>query len=65
MEMNRHAYYKAETKLTMKKEELFRQGNILRWEIPAEELKNVDKNYLLKNKEYAFSKILVKVTNFY
>ncbi len=60
--MNRHAYYKAETRLTMKKEDLFRQGNIVRWEIPTEELKKVDKYDLLKNKDYAFSKMLVKVS---
>ena len=61
MEMNRHAYYKAETRLNMKKEDLFKQGNVIRWEISPEELKKCDKNDLIKNKEYAFSKMLPKV----
>lgn len=59
--MNKQAYYKADTRLTLKKEDLFRQGNLIRWEISPEELKKCDKNELLKNKEYAFSKMLVKV----
>ncbi len=59
--MNKNAYYKAETRLTQKKEDLFKQGNIARWEISPEELKKIDKNELLKNKDYAFSKMMYKV----
>jgi hypothetical protein len=44
-----------------KKEELFRQGNVAKWEISPEELNKADKNLLLKNREYAFSKIMTKV----
>lgn len=65
MDMNRSAYYKAETKLSQKKEELFRHGNVSKWEILPEELKNIDKNEISKNKEYAFSKMLGKVNNFF
>ena len=61
MEMNKNAYYKAETRLTQKKEELFKQGNIARWEVPNEDLKKYDKSELLKNKDLAFSKMLQKV----
>jgi hypothetical protein len=64
MDMNKNAYYKAETRLMQKKEELFKQGNILRWEIPSEDLNKLDKNALLKNKEYAFCKIMPKVIFF-
>ena len=64
MDMNKNAYYKAETRLIQKKEELFKQGNILRWEIPSEDLNKLDKNALLKNKEYAFCKIMPKVIFF-
>ena len=58
--MNKSAYYKAEARLLLKKEELFKQGNISRWEINPEELKKIDKNELLKNREYAFSKMMYK-----
>jgi hypothetical protein len=61
--MHKNAYYKAETRLNLKKEELFKQGNLIRWEISPEEIKKCDKNELMKNKEYAFSKMLVKVYN--
>ena len=62
MEMNKVAFYKAESKLNMKKEELFKQGNIARWEINPEELRKIDKNDLLRNKEFAFSKMMHKET---
>jgi hypothetical protein len=60
MEINKSAYYKAESRLNLTKENLFRQGNIARWEITPEEIKNCDKNELLKNRDYAFSKMLQK-----
>jgi hypothetical protein len=65
MDMHKSAFYKAETRLTLKKEDLFRQGNLIRWEIPSEEIKKCDKNELLKNKDYAFSKMLIKVKNYF
>jgi len=61
MEMNKNAYYKAETRLHQKKEDLFKQGNVGRWEITPEELKKIDKTEIIKNKEYAFSKMMQKV----
>ena len=54
-------YYKSLTKLNHKKEELFKTGNINKWEIDKEELKNLDKEDLLKNKKLAFSKMMHKV----
>ena len=59
--MNKTAYLKAETRLNLKKEELFKQGNIARWEMNAEDVKNFDKNELLKSKQLAFSKMMPKV----
>ena len=64
MEMHKNAYYKAESRLMQKKEELFKQGNIARWELSPEDLKKYDKNELLKNKELAFNKMMQKVKIF-
>jgi hypothetical protein len=59
--MNKNAYYKAETRLIQKKEDLFKQGNIQRWEMSPEDLKKYDKNDFMKNKDLAFSKMMFKV----
>lgn len=59
--MNKSAYYKAETKLFNKKEELFKQGNVQRWDISSDEMKNIDKKELLNNREYAYTKMMTKV----
>ncbi len=59
--MNRNAFIKADTRLTQKKEELFKNPNISRWDISPEELKKCDKNVLVKNKDYAFSRMMHKV----
>lgn len=61
VDIHRTAFYKAETRIIQKKEELFKQGNVAKWEIAQEELNKADKNLLLKSKEYAFSKMLTKV----
>jgi hypothetical protein len=65
MDMNKNAYYKAEARLMQKKEELFKQANLLRWEIPAEEMNKLDKNQLIKNRDYAYSKMMPKVNRGY
>jgi hypothetical protein len=62
--MNKNAYYKAETRLIQKKEDLFKQGNILRWEMSPDDQKKYDKNELLKNKDLAFTKMMFKVVIF-
>lgn len=46
----------------MKKEDLFRTGNVAKWEITPEEIKTINKE-MLKNKDYAFSKMMGKETN--
>lgn len=61
MDMNKNAYYKADARLMQKKEELFKQANLLRWEIPPEEMNKMDKNLLIKNRDYAYSKMMPKV----
>ena len=60
VESNKEAYYKAESKLNLKKEEIFKQGNINKWDLAFEDLKKYDKNDFLKNKELSFSKMLPK-----
>jgi hypothetical protein len=63
METNKSAYYKADARLTMKKEELFKQGNISKFEISPEEMKKiVDKSLLVRNKDYAFPLMMSKET---
>jgi hypothetical protein len=61
-DINKSAFYKAETRLNLKKEELFKHGIIARWDMLPEDLKKYDKNELLRNKELAFSKMMAKVT---
>lgn len=53
-------YYKNLEKLTNKKEELFKKGDITKWGLSKEDLS--DKEYLLKNKPYAMNKMLPKET---
>lgn len=62
--MNKNAYLKAQSRLELKKEELFKQGNIARWEVSVEDQKKYDKNELLKNKHLAFSTMMPKVIKF-
>lgn len=61
-DITRSAYYKAESKLLLKKDDLFRQGNISKWEISPEEMKKIERSELLKNREYAYSKMMHKET---
>lgn len=62
--MNKAAFLKADMKLQGKKEELFKQGNVQRWDISPEEIKKIDKSLLLNNREYAYSKMMTKVKIF-
>ena len=61
VDTNKEAYYKAESKLKLKKEEFFKLGNINKWDMNFEDLKKYDKNEFLKNKELSMSKMLPKV----
>jgi hypothetical protein len=53
-----------ESKLKIKKEELFYSGNFLRWELSQEDMEVCDKNRLLNDKNIAFNKMLPKDTNY-
>ena len=59
--MNKAAFLKAETRLLSKKEDLFKQPNVSKWDISSEDMKKVDKSLLLKNKDYAFKFMMGKV----
>ena len=61
VEINKDAYIKADSKLKLKKEELFKMGNINKWDLNFEDLKKYDKNDFLKNKDLSFNKMLPKV----
>jgi hypothetical protein len=61
VDSNKEAYYKSQAKLNLKKEELFKQGNINKWDMNFEDLKKYDKNDFIKNKDLSFSKMLPKV----
>ena len=56
----KYNYYKNEKKLHEKKEELFKLGQIAKYEIPNDILKNLDKTLLTQNKEYAFAHMCTK-----
>ena len=57
----KNIYYKGSEKLRMKKEDLFKIGNIAKWELNSRD-NTIDKNLLTKDKEYAFMKMLPKET---
>ena len=40
-------------------------GDISKWELSPEDMKKCDKNELLKSRELAYSKMMVKVRNSY
>jgi hypothetical protein len=61
MEMNKNAYYKAESRLALKKEEYFKQCNIPKWEIPQDDFKKLEKHDVTKNKDLAFKYMLPRV----
>ena len=63
MENNKNAFYKAQEKVTLKKEEIFKAQNLSKMEIPSDEYNKIDKNRLVKDKDYAFSKMLPKESN--
>jgi hypothetical protein len=58
----RSEYVSAHIKLFNKKEELFKSGNVQKWEIPQEVMEIIDTEELKKNKEVAFTKMLSKDT---
>ena len=53
-------FVKNESKLIQKKEELFKKGDVSKWGLKKEDLK--DKQYIINNKELAFTKMLYKDT---
>ena len=61
VDTNKEAYYKAESKLKLKKDELFKLGNVTKWDMNFEDLKKYDKSEYLKNKDLSISKMLPKV----
>lgn len=60
-DINKAAFFKAETRLITKKEDLFKNPNINRWEISQDDLKKIDKTEIMKNKDYAFKFMMSKV----
>ena len=58
----KNAYYKARDKLQSKKEDLFKLGNTLKWDLDPNDT-SLDRNLLVKDKDYAFTKMLPKDTN--
>jgi hypothetical protein len=58
----KNAYYKARDKLQSKKEDLFKLGNTLKWDLDPNDTA-LDRNLLVKDKDYAFTKMLPKDTN--
>lgn len=58
---NKAAYFKAESRLISKKEDLFKHPNLNKWDISPDDLKQVDKSRLTKDKEYAFKFMMTKV----
>ena len=60
-DINKAAYFKAESRLVAKKEDLFKNPNLNKWDIAPEDLKQVDKTKLTKDKEYAFKFMMSKV----
>ena len=54
-------YHKSEKNLLNKKEELFKLGNTLKWEMSPDDLKNHEKNVLTSDKELAFRVMCSKV----
>ena len=63
-DINKAAYVKAESRLIAKKEDLFKNPNLNKWDIAPEDVKKLDKTELTKNKEYAFKFMMSKVIKF-
>jgi hypothetical protein len=61
-ENSKSNYYKTEKWLFNKKEELFKLGNIQKWEMTQEDLKLYDRSVLINNKELAFKVMCNKVS---
>ena len=57
----KNAFYKTEKYLFQKKEELFKSQNFLKWDLQQEDIKNYDRNLLIKDKELAFKLMCPKV----
>lgn len=62
--MAKYDFVTADNRLKNKKEDLFRGGNIIKWEMDHNEIEGIDKAELLVNKELAMSKMLVKVNTY-
>ena len=63
--MNKAAFIKADTRLVYKKEDLFKNPNLNKWDISTEDMKKADKSLLTKNKDYAFKFMMGKVYIFF
>ena len=59
-DLNKTNFLKAEEKLLIKKEELYKNKNIEKWNINSFDLKKADKIELINNKEYAFKFMMTK-----
>ena len=58
-------YIKRKKELIAKKDRLFTMGDVSKWEIPPNKLKDLSKEDLMKNKPYAFEIMLPKVEHMY
>lgn len=58
LEERQFIFYKFHDRLTLKKEELYKKGDIFKWGLPSEDTR--DRDYLMKNKLYAMNKMLPK-----
>lgn len=60
VEVQKNNFYKSQEKLMSRKDELFRKGDITKWELDPND--QVDKNAIVSNKDLAFEKMLPKDT---
>ena len=60
VEAQKSNFYKAQEKLMNRKDELFKKGDVLKWELDPND--QVDKNSITSNKDLAFAKMLPKDT---
>jgi len=60
-DINKAAYFKADSRLIAKKEDLFKNPNLNKWDISSEDVKHIDKGKITKDKEYAFRFMMHKV----
>jgi hypothetical protein len=64
VESFKYNYEKNQKRINDRKDEIFRIGNINKYEIPSEYLTKLDQNLLQKNKDYALQYMLPKDTDY-